>query len=110
MTLADSDPSGKSVAGPVVVIVLLIAAVIYGFGYARAVMHRANKDYKSTKAVVPVLRKGFWTAWWAATKVGFWVLLIVGCLVVWVVHGTDRGTDATPAPSPSTTPVRHTHR
>lgn len=107
MTLLAASETQKNIAGPIVIIVVLTFGVIYTFGYARAVMHRANKDYKSTKAAVPVLRKGFWTTWWRAVKVGFWVLLIVGALVTWMVHDTESPADAKPSPSPSVKPSRH---
>lgn len=75
-----------------VVIVLIVAGIIYSFGYLRAVMHRANKDYKSTKAAVPNLRKGFWRAWWAAVKIGFLVVIAVVVLGWWAVRDvTDAG-------------------
>lgn len=103
MLLTAADESNA--AGTVVVIVFLIAGVIYGFGYLRAVMHRANKDYKTTKAAVPTLRKAFWSAWWSAVKTGAVVLLIVVCLVMWMVRGGDNGADATtPQPSSSVSP------
>lgn len=70
----------------VLVVVLLIAAVIYAFGYLRAVMHRANKDYKTAKALVPKLRRGFWSAWWSAVKLGFWVVVAFAVLFLWVVR------------------------
>lgn len=84
--------SGSSgVAGPATVIVLLAGGTIYVFGYARAVMHRANSDYKKTKAILPDLRKDFWRGWWKAVKVGFWVVLGVVFLVMWTVHDARNG-------------------
>lgn len=70
---------------PTLLVVMLIGATIYAFGYARAVMHRANTDYKKTKAGLPAMRKGFWAAWWTAVKIGFWVSLALLALVAWVV-------------------------
>jgi hypothetical protein len=101
----------QSISVPVVLIVFLIGGVIYLFGYARAVMHRANRDYKTTKAAVPVLRKGFWKTWLAAVKVGFWVLIAAAIMVIWV--GRDlrgRPADATPSPSASVSSSAHPHR
>lgn len=72
-------------SGPTLLVVLILGGVIYGFGYARAVMHRANTDYKKTKAALPDLRKGFWLAWWTAVKVGFWILVGLALLIAWVV-------------------------
>lgn len=94
-----ASSSNHSVSVPIVALVLLVL-VIYGFGYSRAVMHRANKDYKTTKAAVPVLRKGFWRAWWGAMKVGFWVFLGFAVLVVWLFH-LGKNADANTRPSPS---------
>lgn len=103
MMLTASEGDSGSTAGQVVLIVLIIGGIIYGLGYARAVMHRANKDYKTTKAAVPILRKGFWTAWFAVVKVGFWVAIAVAILFVWMVRGTDEKVDVntTPSPTPS---------
>lgn len=101
----------RDISVPVVLIVCIIAGVVYGLGYARAVMHRANRDYKTTKAAVPTLRKGFWIAWWKAVKVGFWVLIAAVIMTIWV--GRDlRGqpADATPTPSASVPKSGHPHR
>lgn len=80
------EPDGTQIAGPVVLIVFIIGGIIYTFGYLRAVMHRANTDYKSTKAAVPKLRKAFWSAWWSAVKTGFWVAIAFLILVAWMVR------------------------
>lgn len=86
------------------------AALLYAFGYARAVMHRANKDYKTTKAAVPVLRKGFWHAWWTAVKAAFLGLLIFAALMFWMVREVrDDPADAKTNPSPSPS-VSRSHR
>lgn len=74
------------IAGPTILALAVGGGAIYAFGYARAVMHRANKDYKTTKAAVPVLRKGFWAAWWTTVKVGFWVFIGFAIFVTWAVH------------------------
>lgn len=79
------------VSGPTFAIVLLTGGVIYTFGYLRAVMHRANRDYKTVKANLPVLRKGFWAAWWAAVKIGTGVAIIGLVLIAWVVHDVRQG-------------------
>lgn len=96
----------ESVAGPVVVIVLLSAFTIYTFGYLRARMHRANSDYKKTKALVPGLRKDFWRAWWAAVKIGFWVVAGGALLIFWAVH--DVRHSPAPAATVSVSPSRST--
>lgn len=81
----DQEPS--SVAGPVVVGLFLGGSIIFGLGYGFAVMHRANDDYKKTKAAVPVLRKGFWLAWWIVVKRSFWIGLFALVLFVWAWRG-----------------------
>lgn len=81
-----AEPGGDDIGPPVVLIVLIIGGIIYTFGYLRAVMHRANSDYKKTKAGLPGMRKDFWRAWWAAVKVGFWVLVAAGILITWMVQ------------------------
>jgi hypothetical protein len=111
MTLA---ADGTHVAVPSVLIILLIGAVIYTFGYARAVMHRANTDYKTTKAAVPVLRKAFWKAFVAALKVGGVIAVVVLVLSMWVygeIKGGKAGAgDSRPSPSSSAHPnPRHSN-
>lgn len=65
--------------------VMIIGGTIYAFGYFRAVMHRANADYKKTKAGLPDMRKAFWAAWWNAVKAAFWIAIVFLCLIAWVV-------------------------
>lgn len=85
---------------PTLIIVMLIGGTLIAFGYAKAVMDRANADYKKTKAGLPGMRKDFWRAWWTALKIGFWVF-IAGCvLITWVVQDV-RGADAEPRPATS---------
>jgi len=93
----------QHVYGVALVVIILSAAAIYAFGYVRAVMHRANRDYKTTKAALPGLRKGFWSAWWRAVKRGTVVLLLLFAVVYGWLHAS-KNADATPAPSPSPTP------
>jgi small-conductance mechanosensitive channel len=76
-----------------VMIVLVVAGIIYGFGYLRAVMHRANRDYKTTKALLPTMRKGFWRAWWAAVKIGLFVLLAIFVLGWWAIRDVTAADD-----------------
>lgn len=59
--------------------------MIYATGYARAVMHRANRDYKGLRAAVPPARKAAWRARWKVVQVGFLVLLGFAMLVTWAV-------------------------
>jgi hypothetical protein len=93
----------NSVSGPVLLILLLAGGSVYLFGYLRAVMHRANRDYKSTKAAVKPLRKAFWSSWLAALRTG----LIVGTglllLITWFVRDTRNAEsrESVPTPSPS---------
>lgn len=101
----------QSIFASVLIFVFLSGSVIYALGYWRAVMHRANFDYKKTKAGLPAMRKGYWAAWWLVVKRGTLALLIllaVGWL--WIKGGgSDVDAKQTPAPSPSVS-VRHTHR
>ncbi len=99
--LAPAQDEQPSVPMTVVLIVLVIAGVIYTFGYLRAVMHRANRDYKTTKAALPKLRRGFWAAWWAAVKVGFWVVVAATILGWWAIRDVTDNDVPTPATSPS---------
>lgn len=65
---------------------LLGGLLLYGVGYGMAVMRRANRDYKTTKAAVPKLRKGFWAAWWAMIRAAFFVALAIACLLTWLIY------------------------
>lgn len=76
----------SSVAVPTTLIVVLIGSTLVSFGYLKAVMDRANKDYKTAKVGLPVLRKAFWTAFWGAVKVGFWVFVAALVLIGWMIH------------------------
>jgi hypothetical protein len=96
----------QSAAMPTLVLLLIGAGTIFGFGVAMAVMRRANSDYKKTKAVLPAMRKDFWAAWWAMIKLGFWVVLGFLVLTAWAVHDVR---DAGPAPAATISPSR-SHR
>lgn len=76
----------SSVAVPTTLIVVLLGSTLITFGYLKAVMDRANRDYKTTKAGLPVLRKAFWAAFWGAVKVGFWLVVAALFLIGWVIH------------------------
>jgi len=84
---------------------LLGGVVAFPLGYALAVMRRANKDYKMTKAAVTSMRKTFWTAWLVHLRAIAVVGAVFAVLVVWVVRDVQddsRGTApdrARPAPS-----------
>jgi hypothetical protein len=97
--LAVEDQS-NSVSGPVLVIVLLAGGTIYLFGYLRAVLHRANRDYKTTKAAVKPLRQKFWAAWLAALRTGILVAVGLALMVAWFVRDARRA-DSEPIPQPS---------
>jgi hypothetical protein len=66
--------------------VAVIATVIFWLGYRLAVARRAWTDYKTTKAAVPKLRKGFFASVRDVAKFVFWSLLALVVLVSWVVH------------------------
>lgn len=109
---AQQAPQHSSIAVPTVLLVALIGSTVYYFGYHRAVMHRANTDYKTTKAAVPALRKGFWAAWWRAVKVGA-IILIAACLMLtWAFHEIrhDQPDTSTPATRPSSVKPVHPRR
>lgn len=94
LAAAESNPSI-----PAGLIVLLIGSTLIAFGYAKAVMDRANSDYKKTKAGLPGMRKAFWVSWWTMIKVGFWVAIIGFVLVTWVVHDVRNADADQPLPS-----------
>jgi hypothetical protein len=82
----DEPVDDQSIAAPLLMLLLIGGGIIYAFGYARAVMHRANSDYKKTKAAVPGLRKDFWSTWWRAVKTGFWIALGLVMVGMWAWH------------------------
>ncbi|GAA0538312.1 hypothetical protein GCM10010172_19530 [Paractinoplanes ferrugineus] len=98
-----AEVTGRDVAGPVVLILLLTGSAVFVVGYAMAVMHRANKDYKSSKAGLPKQRKAYWQAWWTAVRRGTLVFLIFVCLVAYWWRSGDGDADAT-TPEPSKSP------
>lgn len=99
MYAAESQPG--NVSGPVLLVVLLAGGTIYLFGYLRAVMHRANSDYKKTKAAVKPLRKAFWSAWVAALRMGAIVGIGLLLMVAWFARDTRNAQSSEPTPSPS---------
>lgn len=91
----DSPPTSLIV----LILILVTGGVIYTFGYARAVLTRANKDYKATKAAVPPLRKAWWLQLWVAIKVGFLVFIGLAILVFWTGRDLRDAGDRDPLPS-----------
>lgn len=107
MVLMAADTESSFNPGVLLAGFVLGALLLYGLGYARAVMHRANRDYKAVKAGLPGMRKTFWATWWAAVKAGFLGLLVLACLIVWLVYRNDPPVDAgTTKPSVSPSPAK----
>lgn len=103
MWILAADTNAGNVSIPTFVIVLIIGGVIYLFGYLRAVMHRANRDYKAIKAAKKPAQKAFWAAWYAVLKIGFWVFVVFGLLFFWVWHDLNGGdSNQRPVPAAST--------
>jgi hypothetical protein len=106
------------VAVPSTVVLILIGSTVFGLGYAVAVMKRARKDYRTTKAAVPALRKSFWLAVMSMLKVGVVVGICVIVLIVWAwreIRGNSDGAGTGVKPSPSVSssghaPARHPNR
>ncbi len=91
----------------IVIIVLIIAGIIYTFGYARAVFHRANSDYKKTKEGLPGMRKTVWQTAWRTVKVGFGVLILLGILIFWGVRDAQQNNpNKQPVPATVSSPPR----
>ena len=95
---AEPPPQGLSPL-VIVIIVLIIAGIIYTFGYARAVFHRANSDYKKTKEGLPGMRKTVWQTLWRTVKVGFGVVILIGILIFWGVNDARQQDDKQPVPA-----------
>lgn len=108
--VAASSGNANSVSIPIIVLIFLVIGS-YGFGYAMAVMRRANKDYKTTKAAVPGLRKAFWATWRGALKAGFWIVVGVFIIGLWLFNVGRRHADADTRPSPSpSVSISHSRR
>lgn len=84
--VTEASTQNQSIAGPVILFLAIGFGVIYTFGYLRAVMHRANSDYKKTKAGLPAMRKFFWLSWWNTVKAGFWIAVGIFVLGAWLFH------------------------
>ena len=86
------------------------AVVAYFIGYGYAVLKRANKDYRNTKALVPGLRKNLWSSFGAflkAAAVGVVLLLALAAWVVRDVSGREASRPAAPASAaPTPRPAR----
>lgn len=89
---------------PAGLIVLLIGSTLITFGYLKAVMDRANSDYKKTKSGLPGMRKDFWRAWWKMVKLGIVVAIVGFLMVTWIVHDVrEADADQAPPSTPATT-------
>ncbi len=104
MIVSVTSTQNTSIASPVVVLLLIGASTIFSFGFAVAVVKRANSDYKKTKAGLPGMRKDFWRLWWKAVKVGFAIAIVAVFLMVWAVRDI-RGSNLAPAAPASTSPT-----
>ncbi len=86
---------------------LVVGGVLVAFGYAWAVMKRANKDYKTTKKAVSSMRKGFWSSLWVVVRLGVGVFIAVVAIIAWNVRDFQNDgdplvparADVTPSPS-----------
>ena len=85
--------------------VSLLTAVIAGvilflLGVAWTRMKSARGNYKTIKNSVGPARKAMWGSLGGVVKVGFWVLVLVGVLIVWQVRdisAADRRNPVVPA-------------
>ena len=88
---------------------LLVGGLLVAFGYAWAVMRRANRDYHATKAAVGAMRKGFWASLWLLVKIGVGVFLVAATIVAWNVRDFQDDTETPLIPARaevSPSPVR----
>lgn len=105
MIVSVTSTQNTSIVAPVVALLLIGgASTIFAFGFAVAVVKRANSDYKKTKAALPGMRKDFWRLWWKAVEVGFAIAVVAVLLMVWAVRDI-RGSNLAPAAPASTSPT-----
>jgi hypothetical protein len=94
------------IATPTLVLLLIGAPVLIGFGSALAVMRRANSDYKKTKAALPGMRRDFWATWRAMMKLAFFVVFGFLVMAAWAAHeirDSDRAPASPSSPRPAIT-------
>ncbi len=86
---------------------VLAAALLFSFGYARAVWVRAKSDYTKTRDAVKPLRKDMWRAIFKALKLGVIVFVVGFALIAWAVHDAREGNgEPTPTEVSSPSPAR----
>lgn len=86
--------SGFSTAG-----YLFGLLVMYAVGYWHAIWRRAKKDYKDTKASVPKLRKGMWTAFGKLVRSGAVVVIGLVLAIFWLMNEAKNAEKADPVPA-----------
>lgn len=95
-------------SGISLVTALVVSAALFSLGYARAVWVRARRDYKTTKAAVPTLRKAVWSAIWKTIRIGVGAAIIYAVIVTWFARDVrdDGNTPLLPAHiQPAATPA-----
>jgi hypothetical protein len=103
--MAVAEPSSDgNVDVPTTVIVLIVAVIVYSFGYVRARLHAANNAYKNTKKAVKPLRKAYWAVWRRAALIGAFALLAFGLLFTWMWHNVNADNAGQPVPASSVEP------
>lgn len=83
-------------SGPSFLTYVLAAALLIGFGTARAVWRRARTDYNATRQAVKDLRTAKWKALWSAIKLGAFATVVGLLLFAWVVHDAKEHINETP--------------
>lgn len=81
--------------------VSLLTAVITGvilflLGVAWTRMKSARGNYTTIKNSVGPARKAMWVSLGGVVKIGFWVIVLIGVLVVWQVRDVSAGNDRRP--------------
>lgn len=84
---------------------LVGAMVAYAVGYGHAVLKRASKDYKSTKALVPGIRKTMWTSLGNLIKASALGAILFLLLAAWVVRDVRDGSAPTSLVPTSSAPA-----
>ncbi len=78
---------------------VIVGIILFLLGVAWTRMKSARGNYTTIKNSVGPARKAMWVSLGGLVKIGFWVLVLVGVLVVWQVRDLSAADDPKPVPA-----------
>ncbi len=78
---------------------VIVGVILFLLGVAWTRMKSARGNYKTIKNSVGPARKAMWVGVGGVVKVGFWVLVLVGVLVVWQVRDVSNANERPVVPA-----------